>query len=58
MLEEKLTNEQRTKSANRISKVRRSPLDTKYSDMPSHDEIRVMEVEFLKKSHNWKSQRS
>lgn len=55
---EKLNNEQRTKSANRTSKVRRPPLDTKYSDMPSQDAIRAMEaeltylrqeVEFLKK---------
>lgn len=55
---EKLTDEQRSKPTNRTLKIRRPPIDTKYSDMQSQDAIRAMEaeltylrqeVEFLKK---------
>lgn len=44
---EKLTDEQRVQSTNRALKVRRPPVDTKYSEMKSQDAIRAMEAELI-----------
>ena len=55
---ERLTDGQRLQAINKSTKVRRPPVDTKYSEMKSQDAIKAMEaeltylrqeVEFLKK---------
>ena len=55
---ERLTDGQRLQTINKSAKVRRPPVDTKYSEMKSQDAIKAMEaeltylrqeVEFLKK---------